>query len=308
MLDANTVFAQGRASLRVQSIIYNNAPADIERALGNLARAIDIGIASGDFDFVDVALGDCSPHPIFDGAEIDRLRADNPEIRIMSYTHFGVNLGSARGQNKLLETLGTDFALIMNPDVRVAPNTLIELLRPFRHPGIGITEARQLPVEHPKYFDPATGETGWATTACAIIPRAILGELNGFDADTFFLYCDDVDFSWRTRLAGFKVIYQPSAIVFHDKRLGQDGNWLPGEAEKYYSAEASLMMAHKWSRPDLLEHYLANFQKSGIEYLERAAAHFIARREADSLPEPLDPEGKTAEFVGQYYTQHRFAL
>jgi len=29
-------------------------------------------------------------------------------------------------------------------------------------------------------------------------------ELQGFDADTFFLYCDDVDLSWRVRLAAIR--------------------------------------------------------------------------------------------------------
>jgi GT2 family glycosyltransferase len=141
-----------------------------------------------------------------------------------------------------------------------------------------------------------------------MIPRDILQKLNGFDADTFFLYCDDVDFSWRTRLEGFKVIYQPSAIVFHDKRLSPGGSWMPGEAEKYYSAEASLMMAYKWSRPDLVDRYLADFEQSGVDYLQRAAANFLGRRVANTLPTPLDPEGKVAQFVGHHYTPHRFAL
>jgi len=308
MLDVNRAFADGPASLRVQSIIYNNAPSDIEKALASLARAIDIGVAAGEIQFVDMAFGDCSPLPALDAAQIDKLRAANPEIRSLSYTHFGANIGSARGHNALLETLNTDFSVIMNPDVRVSPTALMELLRPFRQAGIGMTEARQLPIEHPKYFDPTTGETSWATTACAMIPRQLLQELNGFDADTFFLYCDDVDFSWRVRLAGFKIIYQPSAVIFHDKRLDQDGSWIAGEAEKYYSAEAALMMAHKWSRHDLVEQYLSMYQASGVEYLERASAHFLARREAGSLPTPLDNGGSVAQFVGYNYAVHRFAL
>ena len=308
MLDATRPFAQGPISLCVQSIIYDNNPSDIGKALASLARAADLAGGAREILSVQVAYGDCSPHPIFNDAQIDELRAENPEISSISYTHFGLNLGSARGHNKLLENLNTDFAFIMNPDVRVAPTALIELLQPFRHPGVGITEARQLPIEHPKYFDPATGETSWASTACAMIPRELLQELNGFDADTFFLYCDDVDFSWRARLKGFKVIYQPSAVVFHDKRLAQDGSWIAGSAEKYYSAEAALMMAHKWSRPDLVELYLSAFKMSPEEHLVRAAAHFISRREAGTLPLPLDAEASVAQFVGYNYAVHRFAL
>ena len=29
------------------------------------------------------------------------------------------------------------------------------------------------------------------------------------------MYCDDVDFSWRVRLLGYKVIYRSDAPVFH---------------------------------------------------------------------------------------------
>ena len=72
-----------------------------------------------------------------------------------------------------------------------------------------MTEARQTPVEHHKEYDPQTGVTSWAATALAMIPYAVFQEVGGFDEKTFFMYCDDVDFSWMVREAGYQIIYGP---------------------------------------------------------------------------------------------------
>ena len=133
---------------------------------------------------------------------------------------------------------GADIFLIQNPDVIVAPRLIEIMVTEFNRPGVGMVEAKQLPIEHPKDYDPQTGETGWATTACTMIPAPLFRELNGFDAESFFLYCDDVDFSWRVRLSGLKVIFQPAAVAFHDKRLTREGRWVATASERYYCLEA----------------------------------------------------------------------
>jgi GT2 family glycosyltransferase len=58
------------------------------------------------------------------------------------------------------------------------------------------------------------GEVGFATGVCLTIPRATWAEHPGFAPD-FFLYCDDVDYSLRVRLAGGRVGVEPSARVDH---------------------------------------------------------------------------------------------
>jgi hypothetical protein len=174
-------------------------------------------------------------------------------------------------------------------------------------PEVGIVEARQVPLEHPKEFDRATGETSWASGSCMLIRRAVIERTGGFDENSFFMYCDDVDFSWRARLAGYRVVYQPSACVFHDKRLDGEGQILAGEAEVYYSAEASLMMAWKWSNPELLERSRQDLLRSGLDAHRRAVHEFDTRRADGQLPARLDAEGKVAQFVGANYAVHRFS-
>jgi hypothetical protein len=94
--------------------------------------------------------------------------------------------------------------------------------------------------------------------------------------------------------------------VFHDKRLDAAGQILAGEAEVYYSAEAALMMAWKWSTPDAVAQVRTRLLDSGIEPHLRAVQVFDDRHVAGRLPPPLDPERRVAEFVGTNYAVHRF--
>lgn len=294
--------------LQVQSVLYNNEGDAIFRTVASLARATELAVSGGACAGVSLLYGDSSPEPCLAPKTLEALRTAHAGVLTIGYEHFSGNLGSARGHNRLAERTEADVILVQNPDVVVAPRLLEVLLDCFRRPGIGMAEAKQVPVEHPKDYDPTTGETSWAATACAMIPVPLFRQLGGFDADSFFLYCDDVDFSWQVRHAGYKVVFQPAAIAFHDKRLSRTGAWQPSTAERYYSAEAALFMAHKWSRPDLVETYLAHFAASEDDNLVKAARIFRERQAAGRLPLPRDAEYRTSQFDGIFYARHRYAL
>jgi len=51
--------------------------------------------------------------------------------------------------------------------------------------------------------------------------RAPLVELGGFD-DDYFAYLEDVDFGWRSWIAGYRAIYEPRAIVRHASSATSD--------------------------------------------------------------------------------------
>ncbi|WP_426700831.1 glycosyltransferase family 2 protein [Rhodanobacter sp. Col0626] len=302
--------------VRVHSVLYANEPRRIAQTVAHLNRAADLAIAAGAVASVTLVYGDSSSQPVLNDEQLSEIKSSCYALRDVQYVDFQANLGSAKGHNTLIayadasETTGefVDAVLIMNPDVMLAPDALIELARPLASKNVGLVEARQLPIEHPKEYNRLTGDTEWATTACALIPIKVLRELNGFDSDTFFLYCDDVDFSWRARLAGYRVVYQPSAAAFHDKRLAPGGKWAPTTSEQYFSAEAAILIAYKYSRPDIAKHLHSFYTKSDSEHLRRAAAEFDRRKEAHSLPDPIDPKHSVAVFKGDFYTKHRFPL
>jgi GT2 family glycosyltransferase len=301
-------FFKTAATIQVQSVLYGNEFASVERAVLSLGRAAELAIAGGMAGRVQLVFGDGSNRPCLSADDIDGLRAHYPDALSIDYEFFNANLGSARGHNRLAQAAMADFILVQNPDVVVSPRLLMNLLAAFAVAGTGIAEAKQLPIEHPKDYDPQTGETAWASTACAMIPLDLFREIGGFDADSFFLYCDDVDFSWEVRRKGYKVIFQPGAVVFHDKRLSDAGKWQPSDAERYYSAEAALVLAHKWSRPEIVEKILAEFRGHGDPVSSRAVAAYEARRGNKTLPAPRDPDHRIGQFVAGMYAAHRYRL
>ena len=53
------------------------------------------------------------------------------------------------------------------------------------------------------------------TAACFMTSRAIFKEVNGFDEDNFSVSFNDVDFCLRVVKSGYRVVYNPEALLFH---------------------------------------------------------------------------------------------
>jgi GT2 family glycosyltransferase len=295
-------------ALAVQVVLYRHRPDGVATLLRSLDRAVAVARECRSVGPVTFLLGDSSPEPVLTPDQVAELRTGalrRAEVNL-EYHFFNRNRGSAGGNNDLFRLARGALVLIVNPDCYASPDLVRELCAGLDDDDVGIAEARQVPLEHPKEFDRQSGDTSWASGSCMMIRREVIDRVGGFDEESFFMYCDDVDFSWRVRLSGSRVRYQPSACVFHDKRLDANGQILAGEAEVYYSAEASLMMAWKWSNPALLEQSRQDLLQSGVEAHQRAVATFDERRAAGRLPAPLDPEGTVAQFVGPNFAAHRF--
>ena len=70
--------------------------------------------------------------------------------------------------------------------------------------------------------EPAAGaELLFACGGNMISRRAPLVELGGFD-DDYFAYLEDVDFGWRSWIAGYRVLYEPRAVVRHASSATSD--------------------------------------------------------------------------------------
>jgi hypothetical protein len=293
-------------SLRVQTVLYDNDPSQLDRFLRGMAAASALAQSAGVLGAVSVAIGDCSPEPVVpDVSEL--LHRHGQDFEDVVYDHYGENLGSAGGHNRLFAALTSDLVAVCNADTYASPRLLVELVAPFSEPSVGVVEARQLPLEQPKVHDPRTGDTSWASGSCFVARADVVAATGGFDADLFFLYCDDVDFSWRARLAGWRVVHRPAAVVFHDKRLTAAGDLEASDVEIEYGAEAAVLLGWRYSRPDIAERNLARYASSPDERHRRAVARIRERQRDGAVPEPLDVEGKVAQFVGLDYATHRFS-
>jgi GT2 family glycosyltransferase len=232
-----------------------------------------------------------------------------------------------------------ELLLLLNPDVVVAPTTIAELVDVLANPSVGLAEAHQLPFEHPKEYDPATGSTPWCSLACALTRSSAYADLGGLDSDSFFLYGDDVDYSWRLRLAGYRIIYVARARVFHDKSLTATGARPISPAEERYAVEAELYLSWKYadhdpaSPPDGSAHdgvdtegfptrrdaaagaplrgrvgdVALYYEAEGTPLQQEAVTAFRSRAAAGKLPPPVPGGAAVASFVDGGYARHRFA-
>jgi hypothetical protein len=293
-------------SVTVQSILFENDAESIVKAAAATANSARWARESGALGSWTLALGDCGREPTLGSDEVDRVRASvESHGGELVYVVFGENLGHGGGHNRLAPETSSELLLFLNPDALLAPDTLGALLAALT-PGVGVVDGRQLPLEHPKDFDAETGETSWSSGACSLTRRGVFDEVGGFDSETFFLYCDDVDYSWRLKLAGHAVRHEPAARVFHDKRLTVDGDIVASSAEVYFSAEAGLLLAHKYSRPTIVDAILESFRTSTDEPLLRAAAEYDLRKSEGRLPPALDPAHEVGQFIRGNYAIHRY--
>lgn len=295
--------------LRAQTILYKNDLNAVKKSVVSIANAVkNSANNNGYVKKIEIAFGDASPESIVDKNFIDSLNSDFGEYINVSYQFFGFNSGTSKGQNILFKDCKTEYLMIYNPDIVVAPDYFLTMMKKYlmdKTSNIGMIEARQTPIEHPKNYNPSTGEELWGAMACVIIPSAVYRELGGLDEENFFMYCDDVDFSWRVRLSGRKIMYSPNSPVFHGHRLDSFGKLVASEAERYYSAESALLMAYKWSNEKRLKNLIAICSK-GDKYQKKALEYFNKRRNEGTLPKQLDKNHRIASFTIDGYSQNRY--
>jgi GT2 family glycosyltransferase len=187
------------------------------------------------------------------------IAAEVPTVQFPAFFFRSLrNNGFARGINLLARQGSSEFLFLLNPDTELEDGCLEALLmRAEADPRIAICEARQSPREHPKTYDPVTGETTWCTGAATLIRRAAFEDVGAFDEPLFFMYCEDVDLSWKLWLRGWKCVYVPDAIVRH---YTQD--IIPGKkrtVENYFSFRNSLFLFYRfgsWAEKPVLFRFL----------------------------------------------------
>ena len=294
--------------IQLQSILFNNDKADIEKAVSAMSNAASVYRQKGHALDCVLVYGDASEAPLYTAEEILLLKQKYDGLTDIRYIVFGENTGTSKGHNRMAKDAQADYLLLMNPDIILCPNFFEEILSPFSDPAVGAAEGRQIPLEHPKDYDKATFETSWTSGACTFIRSDVFRAVGGYDAATFFMYCDDVDLAWRVRLAGYKLIYCPRAMILHSKMTGADGMSAPSSFEIYWSALANLLMSVKWSFPlrtaELIDRYSHSTEKENRD----AAAAFLQMKEEGRLPSPLDPEHRVAVMYDDYYAPQRFNL
>jgi GT2 family glycosyltransferase len=176
------------------------------------------------------------------GPEIDEARVRD-RVRVVAPDQ---NLGFAGASNLGAREARGDVLVFLNPDTVVARDAIAQLARTLENnPSIGIAMARLRLLEEPEKLNASGVEVhvtgiGWAggygeaadslrelqdipaASGTAMAVRAeTFRELGGF-ADEFFMYLEDLELGWRARLAGYRVVVDPEADVYHAYEYGRN--------------------------------------------------------------------------------------
>jgi hypothetical protein len=313
-------------TVRVQTVRYDGDAPGLLRMLRSVTAAARHLGDEAPGSALTVAIGDCGgpegPEVVVDDGVLTEAREILTRAGIpLDYVAFMTNTGHGVGQNLLARPTAdsrpaggeSDVLVLLNPDTYLSPHCLTTLVRVLDDDTVGIAEARQIPLEHPKQFDPVTGDTPWASGCLMALRASVFDALGGFEP-AFFLHGDDVDLSWRVRLTGLRVLHVPEATVFHDKRLMVTGFPAPTEQEEYQAVLARLLLGHRAERPDVVDRWLSWADLNGSELHREAAAEFLRRQSEGVLPPTyrealgLSPEAvaSVAFFREGEYAEHRF--
>lgn len=149
------------------------------------------------------------------------------------------NLGFCRANNQGIAAASAPFVALLNNDAEVRAHWLDHLHRAFEDPRVGMAASKILVWEDPRIIDKVghliwpdgqnrgrgTGEIDrgqydaeeevlWPDGCACMYRKAMLDEIGGFDED-FFAYADDAELGLRARIAGWRCLYMPKAVVLH---------------------------------------------------------------------------------------------
>lgn len=117
------------------------------------------------------------------------------------------------------------YVLLINQDSLVDKHLLRELVAVMEtHPGAGVCGTTEKPYveyrkeEYVRQSQPRNKqgikECTWMGCGCVMFRRAALEQVDFFDK-FYFMYAEDIDVTWRLRIAGWKVLQSYNALWFH---------------------------------------------------------------------------------------------
>ncbi|MEM0999949.1 MAG: glycosyltransferase family 2 protein [Bacteroidota bacterium] len=194
------------------------------------------------------------------------LQAEFPLVRLLELDR---NYGFTTGNNKALPHVDTPYFVLLNNDVEVDPGWLgpmvevmeadetVAAVQPkllayqdrdhFEYAGAagGYLDVYGYPFSRGRLFECNEKDTGqydavqeifWATGACMLIRKSVTDRIGLFE-DRYFAHMEEIDFCWRAKNFGYKVMYTPHGKAWH---LG--GGTLPKSSPRktYLNAHNSL--------------------------------------------------------------------
>ena len=176
------------------------------------------------------------------------------------------NRGFAAANNQGAALASGEVLVFLNQDTRVEAGWLQALVEALGvGDTVGLTTSQVLVMSQPariqacgqdvhypglvfaRGFGAAAGSLGGAGPVGAVagcsfaVRREVWQELGGFD-ETLYMYYEETDLSWRALLRGYRCLYVPDSVVYHDYRPAR-----PTPFRFYHSARnRRLMVLKNW--------------------------------------------------------------
>ncbi len=183
----------------------------------------------------------------------------------------GYAAGANIGARQALASFAPDYICFLNNDTTVDPLFLTETVTVAETDAdIGITgpkiyfynepnrlqavwgkvnmlkgEAIYTPSMEPGKIEIDSGQydliktVDWVTGCCTLVKRSVIDTIGFFD-ERYFCYWEDVDYCFRARESGFKIVCVPTAKVWH--KLGQSSKRVSWLIEYYFNRNRFLFM------------------------------------------------------------------
>lgn len=212
---------------------------------------------------------------------VEAVAAAFPGVRTH---HHPENLGVASGRNAAARLASSLFEpthlLFLDNDLVLTPGFVAALLAPFQDDSVGQTQAKLLYLHDPKRINDGGGcrivfwlgrtdPVGFreidrgqcdAVAPCvscggAMMVRAdLFDRLGGFDPLFDPFGPEDIDFSLRLQAAGYRALYIPGALAYHEVSHSYEGGG--------YTATYAQAKARHWLR--FLRRHGTRLQKAGF--------------------------------------------
>jgi GT2 family glycosyltransferase len=229
---------------------------------------------------------------------VEHLRARWPRAELVE---AGANRGFAGGNNLGIDRARGRHVVLLNNDTRVRPGWLGALVEAADSEAmVGAVASKLVYLDRPGVIQNAGGlilsdgsggdrgtdeedrgqydarEEVFGACGCGVLlTRDMLRDVGAFD-DTFFMYYEDTDLSWRMRLRGWRVLYEPAAVIEH-VHSGTSGEWSPFFI--FHVDRNRMFMLLKNAPAGFLARSLLRFAAMSAAYAARSLARRgVARR------------------------------